>query len=172
MDLRPTRGKSNNNTPTLKAPPKANPKQMKPPLPKARNFKAPAKSAVATKLNENAAAAKGKSNSLPKGKKNFEAAPVKAGPNPPRKAGNVARSKPIRKPVAAAPKPKPKPKNAKATNNAVQQPQNDDEMDPVVRAKRIADWKERFKSMRIYFDGIDSIRATKFKTLIKQLHGV
>jgi hypothetical protein len=68
------------------------------------------------------------------------------------------RSKPI---VKAKPKVTP-----------FKQAEVEDEAEAAIRLKRILEWRQRFKHMRFYFDGIDPAAATKFKKQIRQLDGV
>jgi hypothetical protein len=72
----------------------------------------------------------------------------------------------------------PKPYQSKTPSKSrepVQAPKpvvNEEELDPAVREKRIADWRERFKSMHFYFDGVDPLKVAKFRTQIRHLEGV
>lgn len=77
---------------------------------------------------------------------------------------NVNQAKtPVRSKAAV----KSKPKIAPSVSAKVQE-----DAEHSIRQKRILEWRERFKQMRFYFDGIDPALALKFRTQIKSLDGV
>jgi hypothetical protein len=77
---------------------------------------------------------------------------------------NVNQSK---TPVRSKPVVKAKPKVTPSKPVEVE-----DEAEAAIRLKRILEWRQRFKHMRFYFDGIDPAAATKFRKQIRQLDGV